>query len=246
MFSHYIQFRSNPQVVLLDTAVIAKAPVRLLVAGMGDALSTYFEARACKQAFALNNAKTNQTLAAMTLAELCYDTLMEDSMKAIESSKAKVSTPALENIIEANTLLSGLGFESGGLAAAHAIHNGLTALEETHNFFHGEKVAFGTITQLVLENALQEELDDVLTYCHSVGLPTCFRDLGVTEVSPERLMNVARLATAEGETIHNMPFPVSPETVYAALLTADRLGAEEKQLEPVKVVAAAEKVPALS
>jgi glycerol dehydrogenase-like iron-containing ADH family enzyme len=30
-------------------------------------------------------------------------------------------------VIEANTLLSGLGFENGGLAAAHAIHNGFTA-----------------------------------------------------------------------------------------------------------------------
>ena len=45
-----------------------------------------------------------------------------------------------KKVIEANTLLSGIGFESGGLAGAHAIHNGLTVLEECHHMYHGEKV----------------------------------------------------------------------------------------------------------
>lgn len=54
-------------------------------------------------------------------------------------------TPALEHIVEANILLSGLGFESGGLASCHAIHNGFTVLEQTHKYYHGEKVAFGTL-----------------------------------------------------------------------------------------------------
>ncbi|TPH13547.1 iron-containing alcohol dehydrogenase, partial [Brevibacillus laterosporus] len=76
------------------------------------------------------------------LAKLCYETLLEDGLKAKISCDSNIVTPALENIIETNILLSGLGFESGGLAAAHAIHNGLTALEGTHSYYHGEKVAF--------------------------------------------------------------------------------------------------------
>eukprot|EP01037_Dinobryon_pediforme_P015300 gene15300-15442_t len=35
----------NPDIVIVDSAVIAAAPVRFLVAGIGDALSTWFEAR---------------------------------------------------------------------------------------------------------------------------------------------------------------------------------------------------------
>ncbi len=223
-FEEYIFFKQNPHLVLVDTGIIAKAPVRFLVAGMGDALSTYFEARSCQRSYANNIPGGNSTKAALAIAKLCYETLLEDSIKAKASCEANVVTQALENIIEANILLSGLGFESSGLAAAHAIHNGLTVLDETHHYFHGEKVAFGVIVHLVLENASSEELNTIITYCKSVGLPTSLKDLGVTEVTPEKIMKVASAACAEGETIHNMPFVVTAEDVYAAIMTADQLG----------------------
>ena len=224
-FEEYFFFRNNPNLVLVDTGVIAKAPVRFLVAGMGDALSTWIEARACAKSFAKNASHGNSTMAAVAIAELCYKTLFEDSLKAKAACEAKVVTMALENIVEANILLSGLGFESSGLAACHSIHNGLTVLEETHHFFHGEKVAFGAIVQLVLENAPMEELTRTIAYCQSVGLPTCLADLGVKDVTPEKVMKVAVGSTAEGETIHNMPFEVSAQMVYSAIYAADKLGA---------------------
>ena len=93
---------------------------------MGDALATYFEASACQRSEATSRAGGNTTGAAMALAELCFDTLMEEGVKAKIALEAGVCTPAVEKIIEANTLLSGIGFESAGLAGAHAIHNGLT------------------------------------------------------------------------------------------------------------------------
>lgn len=223
-FQEYRFYRSNPDVVLVDTGIIAKAPVRFLKAGMGDALSTYFEARSCERAFSDNIPGGKSTKLAVAAAKLCYDTLLEDSVKAIAACEAGVVTMALENIIEANTLLSGLGFESSGLAAAHAIHNGLTALEEAHHCYHGEKVAFGTIVHLVLENALKSEIDAVLAYCKTVGLPTCLEDLGVEEVTDEKVRAVAKLATAPNETIHNMPFDVTEDDVYAAIYAADQLG----------------------
>ena len=224
-FESYMFFKTNPNLVLVDTDVIAKAPVRFLVAGMGDALSTYFEARACARSFADNIPGGKSTKLAIAAAKLCYETLLEDSLKAKAACEANVVTQALENIIEANILLSGMGFESSGLAAAHAVHNGLTALEETHHCFHGEKVAFGVLVHLVLENAPKAELDEVLVYCKSVGLPTTLEALGVKEVTDEKVMAVAELACAEGETIHNMPFKVTAEDVYAAIYAANRLGA---------------------
>lgn len=223
-FEEYIFFKTNPNLVLVDTKIIANAPTRFLVSGMGDALSTYFEARSCAASFANNIPGGKSTKAALAVAKLCYETLLEDSIKAKAASDANVVTPAIENIIEANILLSGLGFESSGLAAAHAIHNGLTVLDETHGFYHGEKVAFGTIVHLILENADKAELDTVVSYCKSVGLPTCLKDLGVTEVCKDRIMDVATAACAEGETIHNMPFAVTPDDVYAAIMAADIIG----------------------
>jgi glycerol dehydrogenase len=241
-FDDYAYFKQNPSVVLVDTAVIAKAPVRFLVSGMGDALSTYFEARANTQSFASVNAglpcgvregytaPAVGTQAAFALATLCYQTLLADGLKAKLSCQAKVVSPALDNIIETNILLSGLGFESGGLAAAHAIHDGLTILEGTHKYFHGEKVAFGTLAQLCLENAPLEELEEVIDFCLSVGLPVCLADIGVTELSEEELMAVARKASIPEESVHSMPFPVSAEQVAAAILTADAIGRQYKAL----------------
>lgn len=240
-FDDYAYFKQNPSVVLVDTSVIAKAPVRFLVSGMGDALSTYFEARANTMSYASVNAglpcgvregKTQPaqpTKAAFALATLCYETLLADGLKAMMACQAKVVNTALENIIETNILLSGLGFESGGLAAAHAIHDGLTLLPGTHKYFHGEKVAFGTLAQLCLENAPLEELDEVLHFCLSVGLPVCLEDIGVTDLSDDDLMDVARKASIPEESIHSMPFPVKAQEVAAAIRAADAIGKKYKK-----------------
>ena len=139
-----------------------------------------------------------------------------------------VVTEAVEKVVEANTLLSGLGFESSGLAAAHAIHNGFTALPETHQAYHGEKVAFGTLVQMVLENRSRQELDEVLRFCSEVGLPTCLADLGVVQASEEKIMQVAATACTAGETIHNEPFKVTSQSVYAAILATDAIGRSQK------------------
>lgn len=223
-FSEYLLFPSNPNMVIMDTKIIAGAPVRLLVAGMGDALSTYFEARANAVSGKATMAGGAPTKAAQALAKLCYETLLSDGYKAKVATENKVSSTAVQNIIEANTYLSGIGFESSGLAAAHAIHNGLTKLEECHHLYHGEKVAFGTLTQLLLENAPMEEIEEVLEFCRSVGLPTNLFDMGVKELDHDKLREVAEASCAEGETIHNMPFPVTPDMVYAAMLTAHQIG----------------------
>ncbi len=229
VFDRYLFLPASPNMVLVDTDVVSQAPLRLLVSGMGDALATYFEARACQRSNATNCVGGKTTLAAMQLARLCYDTLLADGVKAALAVQNKVCTRAVENIIEANTYLSGIGFESGGLAGAHAIHNGLTALEETHALYHGEKVAFGTLVQLMLENAPEEELEEVIDFCMAVGLPTTLADLGVKEPDSKRLMEVATLAAAPGDTLGNMPFEVTPQTVYAAILAADAAGRYYKE-----------------
>jgi glycerol dehydrogenase len=224
VFERYRFLKQNPTIVLVDTGMVAAAPVRLLVSGMGDALATYFEARSCGQKDAGNCVGGKTTLAAQAIARLCYDTLMRDGKKAATALERGGCTRAVENIIEANTYLSGIGFESGGLAAAHAVHNGLTALRETHAFYHGEKVAFGTIVHLVLENAPVCELEEVLSFCTGVGLPVTLGDLNVKNPSEAALREVAEKTAAPGETIHNMPFAVTPETVYDAILGADAIG----------------------
>ena len=169
-------------------------------------------------------------LAATTLARLCYDTLLADGLAARHAVEHGVVTPALERVIEANTLLSGLGFESGGLAAAHSIHNGLTVLHETHDYWHGEKVAIGVIALLVLEGkpqALIDEVDRLLPARRAAGDA---RRTSAWTPTRETLGPVAEAACAEGETIHNEPFAVTPDMVVSALLAADAIAAERRAL----------------
>lgn len=231
-FEEYRIYRRNPDLVLVDTAVIAKSPVRMLVAGMGDALATWFEAKACFQAGVKNMRGGASTQTALALAELCYKTLSEDGVAAIAALHQGEPNDSLERLVEANTLLSGLGFESSGLAAAHAIHNGLTTAPGTHGYMHGEKVAFGLISQLMLESQPQSVVDEVLGFSESVGLPITFAEIGIGSPSQELLEQVANRATAPGETIHNEPIRVTPEFVVEAMRSADSAATSFRQSMP--------------
>jgi len=227
-FDRYLMLPKNPDLVLVDTKVIAQAPARFLVSGMGDALATWFEAESCKRNYAGNMAGDVGCMTAYVLAELCYKTLIEYGPLAKLACEAHTVTPALEHVVEANTLLSGLGFESGGIASAHAIHNGLTVLEPTHEYSHGEKVAIGTLASLFLTDKPSATIDEVFTFCETVGLPTTLAEIGLSDVSDADLMRASESACAENETIHNEPLHVTPEMVFSAIRTADALGRSRK------------------
>ena len=224
VFEKVFYQKLNPAVVLVDTEIIVRAPIRFLVAGMGDALATWFEARSCGATQSPNECGGLATLTGLTLARLCYDTLIKYGESAAVAAGRKLITPAVEHIVEANILLSGVGFESGGLASAHSIHNGLTALDETHAFYHGEKVAFGVLAGLQLTDAPPEESADVLSFCRRVGLPTTLADLGLGNIGRDRLMAVAQKACAPGEYIHHEAGEITPEKVLNAMLAADAMG----------------------
>jgi len=221
----------NPDLVLVDTEVIAQAPARFLVSGMGDALATWFEADSCRISRGRNIAGDAGSMTAHALARLCYETVRDWGPAALTACEAGLVTPALERVVEANTLLSGLGFESGGLGAAHSIHNGLTALSAVHGRFHGEKVAFGVLASLFLTDKPLALMDEVYTLCGVLGLPTTFADLGLEGVADQDLGRVAEKTCAPGESIHNEPVEISPALVLCALKAADAEGRRRKRAD---------------
>jgi glycerol dehydrogenase len=229
VFERVYYQKLNPAAVLVDTEIIAKAPVRFLVAGMGDALSTWFEANSCFRTQSPNECGGLGTPAGLNLARLCYDTLLQYGVPARIAAEQHLVTPAFERIVEANTLLSGIGFESGGLASAHSVHNGLTALQETHAYYHGEKVAFGVLTGLQLTDAPPQEVDTVYAFCEAVGLPTTFADIGLRDVDRNRLMLVAEKACAPNEGIHHEAGEITAEKVVQAMLAASAIGEARKK-----------------
>ena len=233
VFLSVLYQRSNPAAVLVDEAVVVEAPARFLVAGMGDALASWFEARSCSATQSPNACGGLATLAGMHLARLCFDTIFEFGLSAKIACENKAVTPAFSRVVEANVLLSGIGFESGGLAAAHSIHNGLTALEPTHAYFHGEKVAFGVLAGLQLAGAPAAESESVFSFCESIGLPTTLADLGLSGVDRSDLLRVAEKACDPAECIHHEAGVVEPIRVLHAIVAADAIGRHRKLSSPI-------------
>jgi glycerol dehydrogenase len=227
--SHARHYVGSPNIVLMDSDVITKAPIRFLVSGMGDALSTYFEARANDESDSPNyiSGGYRRPKVAMAIAKLCYDILLEDGLKAYLAAKNGICTEAVENIIEANTLLSGLGFENTGCAGAHSVGDGITGLPEGKKTLHGERCAFGVVCQLVGEGRDMSEIKEVIDFNISVGLPITLQDMGIepTEANVRKIAEVSMHSFWDAE-----PFKVNEEKVYRDILGANAIGHYFKQL----------------
>jgi len=225
--------RKNPDLVLMDLTIIVNAPVRTLVAGMGDTLSSYFECGAQLQS-GKNNVRGGQlTETTITIGKKCLDILLEYGLQAKIAAEARVVTPAFEKIVEANTYFSGVGFESGGLAAAHSMMTGMTSLPALKDTLHGEIVGFTSLMEMVLENHPAELVDRVFRFCDKVGIPTTLEQLGLGNTPYEVLYEAVEKSCAPGQLMHNEPFPLSPDSVYAALITADAMGKRLKAGLPI-------------
>ena len=224
VFEAYKFYNKNPDLVLVDTAVIAQAPARLFASGIADAMATWVEARATLNSNGEAMAGGKTSIAARAIAEACEETLFQHAVPAYKAVKKGLVTRQVEAVVEANTLLSGLGFESGGLAAAHAVHNGFTALEgDIHHLTHGEKVAYGTLVHLMLEIHPEEEMRKYIEFYRSLGLPTTLKELHLEDVTYEELLKVGSAATQEGETMSNLSSEITADDVANAILAVDQL-----------------------
>lgn len=233
VFDYVYYQKHNPDVVLVDTNIIAKAPVRFLISGMGDGMATFFEANSCHRSGSLNEGGGLRTITALSIARLCMDTILKYGRQAVYDSRNGIVSEAVEAIIEANTLLSGIGFESCGLGAAHSVHNGLTVLSGTHSLYHGEKVAFGVITGLQLYDELNL-MDEVYDFFIDVGLPVCFEGLGVGDITEEQIIAVADNCCGEGNIMYHEPYSFNSLTIAKAMKEADAIGKAKMQLKAKK------------
>ena len=222
VFESYRFYNKNPDLVLVDTQVCARAPVRLFASGIADGLATFVEAQAVKRSHSKSMVGGDPTIAGMAIAEACEKTLLTWGYSAYQAVEKKVVTPAVEAVVEANTLLSGLGFENAGLAGAHAIHNGFTAIDgDIHHLTHGEKVAYGTLTQMVLEQRPDEEIARYIRFYRAIKMPTTLKEMHLENESWENLLKVGELANSEGDTLKNLNPGLSAQDIASAILAVD-------------------------
>ncbi len=221
-FLQYITLKNSPDIVLVDVDIIMKAPARFLIAGIGDAISTYYETNACYK----SNSKTitggNVTKHILMLSKLCRDIILQDGYNAILSLKDGIYSQALDDVIEANIYLSGVGFENGGLSVAHALHNGLTILKDSYKSLHGEKVAFATIVQLILEVRPLDEIKELILFYKKIGLPTNLEELGINNISDEEIRKVAKVSCDLKYTMRNHFLTITEEDIFLAIKSLNK------------------------
>lgn len=186
----------NPDLVLVDVDVIARAPPHLLVAGIGDALVKKYEVEQCVSVGGRNVFGSGPSMAALALARGCYDILRADAVSALAAVRSHAPNAALDRIVEACVLMSGLSFESGGLCIAHAMTRGLSAVKPVADALHGFQVAYGVTVQLVLEGRDAAFRADHAVFCRSVGLPLSLAAMNLPHPSDDQFSTIADLTLA--------------------------------------------------
>lgn len=215
-----------PEVVLVDTELIAASPVHFLRQGIGDAISKKFEVEGCVQGGGKNFFGTRPLLTATAFADTCYQILRNHAPAAIKAAERHEVNDDLEAVVEAAVLLSALAFENGGISIAHAVPTGLTAARGASKASHGEQVAYGLLVQLAADERTDAFILDMISFLREIGLPVKLSELGMSEPSEEEIDEIARL-TMKGGFAKNLARPVDQSVIGAAIRRIEKLSSSK-------------------
>lgn len=192
------KLRRNPDAVLVDTDIIRKAPARFFAAGIGDAITKKYEVAESFRAGNPNFFDGAPARLSLLLAEECGEVLHRDAAAALAAVREGRDDPAIERVVEATVLYSGIAFESGGLSVAHGLLRGLTARPETLQMLHGELVAYGVLVQQVLAGAPMREIAELRALLASLDLPVTLSQIGLGGIGGPEIDRLAFLAFDAG------------------------------------------------
>ncbi len=212
-----------PELLIFDHGLVLQAPARTLASGIADAMAKWYEA-------SVSSGQSSDGLVqqAVQQARVLRDQLLLDSSEALAQPGGEAWGRVAEACGLTAGLIGGLGGARCRTVAAHAVHNGLTQLARCHGSLHGEKVGFGVLVQLRLEellggNQLAAQARRQLTpFFRSLGLPVSLEDLGLGQASLSELQQVCAFACRSGSDLHHLPFPVAAEELLAALVSSSQ------------------------
>jgi len=218
-FSYDVTLNHCPELLIVDYDLIATAPKRTLVSGIGDAIAKWYEA-------SVGSGGSDKTLviAAVQEARILRDILFQKSAEAIANPAGAVWQEVVDATVCLAGVIGGIGGAQCRTVAAHAVHNGLTHLPQTHGTLHGEKVAFGILVQLRLEEFQGNQLaatarQQLLKFYSEIGLPQSLGDLGLGNITLKELETVAAIACNPNSDLHNLPFLVHEHQLIAAMVS---------------------------
>jgi glycerol dehydrogenase len=219
-FQYDVTLTRCPDLLVLDYDVVQMAPQRTLVAGIGDAIAKWYEA-------SVSSGHAQQTLiiAAVQQARVLRDILFQTSAIALQEPGGQIWQEVVDATVLMAGVIGGLGGAQCRTVAAHAVHNGLTHLLASHGTLHGEKVAYGILVQLRLEEIVQGNQlaatarQQLLRFYSDIGLPQSLYDLGLADIPLAALQQAATVACADHSDIHRLPFAVEPTQLMAAMVS---------------------------
>ncbi len=212
----------SPDAVMVDTAIIATAPARLLRAGIGDAIAKKFEAEGCWNGKGVTPFGTRPLRTAIVIADACYGTLREHAAEALASVERREVSDALEAVVEATILMSGLGFENGGLSIAHSMTRGLVKARKARDAIHGDQVAYGLLVQLALEGRSDGFIDDLMAFFRTINLPCNLAGLAMIQPDRAEIVDLARWSMTAPH-LCNLPMTVTQGGLEEAIERIERL-----------------------
>lgn len=222
------KLRTGPEVVLADAEILSSGPLKYLIAGMGEAVTTYYDAISCEYAGVQNYTGGSRSNTVMMLAKLCRDLILENGEEAVRGYDDKSTYNAFAKVIEAIIYLSAVGYQNCGCAASQAVYGGLTTVIKPFPALQGEGTAYGCLVQLLMEYSENgawdtEEWEQLTEFHRSVGLPRKLKDLGINDINDELMMKIAKASCKPGTNMGNMPFLVTEEKVFNAIKTLENM-----------------------
>ena len=222
-YVRYDIHQKSAWITMVEPRILLDSPIQYLLAGIGDTLAKWYEGNALVER--LEKTSVCIDLAHMA-AKQCKNVLINSSVQAIKDFENRHWSSLLQQVIETNIVTSGLvgGFGAQYLrvAAAHSIHNGMTTIPNTHHLLHGEKVAYGILVQLVLEEKF-DELEKLLTFYQSINLPYTLADIGLTINQQAEMLHIAQFTVQPGEDIHSLFPNITANDVFNAMINLENI-----------------------
>lgn len=139
-------------------------------------------------------------------------------------------TPAYERVAEAAILLSGVGWESCGTAAAHVLGTRLADFPQLHGAMHGEKVSFGIVTQLLLDPATDmAAAAELVDFMAGLGLPVAMEDIGLDHVPEAELLSWCEKQCRPGSRLDCIAPDITAAELLRAIHSASVFGKSRKK-----------------
>ena len=217
-----VSLQRSPALLVFDHRLILQAPPRTLASGLADAMAKWYEA-------AVSSASSTDGLVhqAVQMARVLRYQLLLEGKEAMAQPGGEAWARVAEACGLTAGVIGGLGGARCRTVGAHAVHNGLTQLAASHGHLHGEKVGFGILVQLRLEELVgsnrlaSQARRQLLGFFRQLSLPVTLAELGLVEATLNDLQRVCSFACQPGSDLHRLPFAVSPADLLSALVSTD-------------------------